>query len=167
MDQPTYTRDDLKRYWPQHFKVPRNADNSLAKEFMHFPAGTPETEVWDWFKAENARLDATEEAIVEIRTPGIFRAQRHRYPAKVVTFQDGHVFTDGIERKELLGKTIVGVEWVSNRGFVKNLGGTRISGNINGVLMDIHPSGPESREEPVDAPSPENDAEEPTTFGPR
>jgi hypothetical protein len=168
MEQPTYTRDDLKHLWPQHFKVDRNEDRSLAKPFIHFPAGTPETDVWDWFKAEHARLDATEEAIVEIKTPGIMRAHQHRYPAKIVTFQDGRVFTDGVERKELQGKTIVGVKWISSRGSVRNFGGTRISGDINGVMVNIVPSSTKSRAEAIDDDLSKNDPEEPTiTFGPR
>ena len=136
-------RDDLTRLWrdceKRHADIDysdKSVDGRLSKPFAHFPAGTALSEIFDWFKAEHARFDAVTPNVVEIRTPGRFFPARHQFEASSVTFAGEHVTVDGLDVPELLGKTIIGVRWISGHGSVKTSGAVRLCGEINGVMMN-------------------------------
>ena len=135
MEKTNYTRAELKEIFERMETVPLLEDSKLAESIEHFSIGTPLTEIWTWLELKHKIITQNEEAIVEIQTPGLFWPSVYQYNARSVTFHNGKVFTDEIERKNLCDKEISSLKWISSEGVVYNYGGCKIRGMINGVYM--------------------------------
>ncbi len=144
MDETVF-RPDLARL----FRVMESVvgtDETLTRDFLHMPAGTPYGEAASWFRRAHAELDAVEPCVVEIRTKGLIWEGRTRLHCRKVDIYRDALLADGKERSEFLGHTIVGVAWVSGRGEVfchpneslsKRRGRIRLQGVLNGVHVNL------------------------------
>lgn len=141
--EPPMPRPWLKERWEEFFQM-GVFDGPMPKAFLHFPEGADAVWVQEWFREMHAKLDKTEAAVIEIRTPGWLRTKVHKYPGRDVTVTaDGRIFTDDVERPELRGLQIAGIHC---RGKVTDHGGAEIHGMVNGVM--VHRPGSAAAAEP-------------------
>ncbi len=144
---PLPTKLELKALWNRLMDMPDTKDDLLPEDLAHFTKGTRLSEVFDWFKASHAVLDAREPSLVVVRFQSRLGARQVEIPGRDVHLSYDGFFVDGVAIPKLAGRTILDIR---AKGAVYNEGGFKIYGLVNGVWTQM-----DRREKPAAEVDPE------------